>query len=133
MTIEREEGEWATIMLDGMLQDDRRPIIKRQVVVAKTVDNAIQRGIDCRAFIHEQVEAEVDGTPLRTIVALGAVLLTGVDCASLVVAAYAHGRMRGPQAREQRMRQCFWLRPIRRAAIPRREQQWSSVANHPPR
>src|SRR6266699_2255042 len=69
-----------------MLQDDSWAIVERSCIVAKTVNDAIQRRQDWRAGFHKHIEAKMDCAPFRTIAAFRLVGIACVNWASFVVA-----------------------------------------------
>ena len=90
---------------DGVLQDDGGTIVKRRVVVAKTVHYTVERSQDRRANLHEYVEANVHRAPLGSVITCNPILVTRVNRARFVVPADAYAAARCPHAIKEQARE----------------------------
>src|SRR5207248_592429 len=90
---------------DGVLQDDGGTIVKRRVVVAKTVHYTIERSQDRRANLHEYVEANMHRAPLGSVITCEPILVTRVNRARFVVPADAYAAARSPHAIKEQARE----------------------------
>src|SRR5262245_39261263 len=75
-----------------MTKNDRRSVVERCIVISKAMDHARQGRVDRQSSLHEQIDPEVDRSPLRTLIRLCAEQWSGVNAARLVVSADTHVR-----------------------------------------
>jgi len=81
------EREKPVLLVNPMLQNDRRAIIKRTAVVVETVDNAIERGKDRGAGFAKEVNSKVKSPLLVSIVPYDLERLGIIEAAYLVITA----------------------------------------------
>src|SRR2546421_12470921 len=106
VTVQRVEGEaLAGRERDGVLQDYGGTIVKRRVVVAKTVHYTVERSQDRRANLHEYIEANVHRAPLGSVITCNPLLATRGDRARFVVPANAYTAARRPHAIKEQVRE----------------------------
>ena len=100
-------GSHGTRGSNGMLQDDGGTIIERCVVVAETMHDAVEWRQDGRTNLHEQIEADMHGTPLGAVVTFNPVLVANVNRTGFVVSADAHAALRALHALEKMLSEPF--------------------------
>src|SRR5207249_3283213 len=92
---------------NAMSQDDGWAIVERSSVVAKTVNDTVQRCQNGRTGFHEHIEAKMDRTPFRAFVALCLEQVAGINQACLVVSANAYTGVSYPHPLENMLREHF--------------------------
>ena len=84
-------------------QNDGRPVIEPRIVVAQAMDDCVAGSVDRRAGFGEEIDAHMNRSPLKPVLALDGERVRVVPAPGLVVAANPDGSPNGPHVAEQKI------------------------------